>query len=73
MKTLLLPINPFKRLAKEAGIKRISNKACELLAKLSEEFASDLLKSALEITKSQKRTTMLERDVELAFKLKVKE
>jgi len=70
---VLLPINPFKRLARQTGIKRISNKACELLAVLSEEFASDLVKSALEITKSNKRTTLLDSDIETAYKIMKRE
>lgn len=67
---MTLPINPFKRLAKQCGVKRISWKACEFLAKSSEAFALELIKSALEVVKSDKRTTLLVSDVELAYKIK---
>jgi len=66
---MVLPINPFKKLAKGSGVNRIGGKSCELLAKLSEEFAIELIKSALEITKSNKRTTLLTSDIETAYKI----
>lgn len=68
---IILPINTFKKLSKNVGVKRISDKAVKLLAKLSEEFATDVIEYALEISKSEKRTTVLARDIEIASKLKV--
>ena len=67
---MLLPINSFKRIAKETGAKRISKKAIKSLAKLSEEYAIELAKTALEIMRASKRTTLIESDIETAFKIK---
>jgi len=69
---MILPINSFKRLAKQYGVKRISSNASKFLTKTSEEFASELIKSALEVVKSNKRTTLLVSDIELALKLRGK-
>jgi histone H3/H4 len=65
-----LPINPFKRLAKQNSCKRISQKACELLTKYSEEYAISLIKIATELAKNSNRTTILERDIEQAKNMK---
>ena len=65
----ILPVNTFDRLAKQNGVKRLSRKACELLAKYCEDYAIDLIKKARELSEHSERATILERDIEAAKKL----
>jgi histone H3/H4 len=67
----LLPVNSFRRLAKQNGCSRISDKACQLLTKYSEEYAISLIKRASELAKHSNRTTILDRDVEQAKNMKL--
>ena len=65
---MTLPLNPFKKIAKQNGVKRISQKACELLAQYCEEYTIELIKKAQIFSENSNRTTILERDVESAKK-----
>ena len=68
----MLPINPFKKLAKDNGAKRISDKAVKRLVELCELCAKELVAGGIEAMKNEdrRRSTLLPRDLELAAKLR---
>jgi len=65
----ILKVNSFRKLAKQNGIKRISDDACKLLAKYCEEYAVELVKKASILAQHAQRTTVTESDIEAVRKL----
>jgi histone H3/H4 len=63
-----LPIQPFIRLLKKFGAKRVSRKAAEELAKIVEEKLLEISKEAVVLTKHAGRKTILAEDIRLAKK-----
>ena len=64
----MLPLLPFERIAKKAGVKRISKDALEELRDIIEEYGTDLAEHAVKISRhADKRTVMLE-DVRFVVK-----
>jgi len=66
---MILKMNSFRKIAKQNGIKRISDDACKLLAKYCEEYAVELLKKAIILSEHAQRTTVTESDIETVRKL----
>lgn len=59
-----LPLAPLLRLAKEAGVERVSDDAKELIGRKADELIIALWKEANEKAKADKRVTILLRDLE---------
>ena len=57
---------PVRRLLKRAGAKRISDKAAEELAKILEDRAKAIIKTAKQLSEHSGRRTVLRRDVKMA-------
>ena len=60
----------FERLAKAAGVKRISRRALEELRDIVEEEATEIAAKSVAISRHAERNTVLDRDVRLAAGLK---
>jgi histone H3/H4 len=65
---MVLPVQPFIRLLKKFGAKRVSRKAAEELAKIVEEKLLEISKEAVVLTKHAGRKTILAEDIRLAKK-----
>jgi histone H3/H4 len=61
-----LSILAFERIAKSAGVKRISKDAVEELRDLVEEYGFDIAHKAVRISAHANRRTVKKRDVEFA-------
>ncbi len=62
----MLPLAAVERIARKAGVERISAEAVKEIARIAEEIATELAKDIEEITKHAKRKTVREEDVKLA-------
>lgn len=60
-----LPLAPIKRVAKNAGVERISEEAVEEIEEIVREIAEDLARDAIVATKHAGRVTVKERDIKL--------
>ena len=58
----------FERIARRAGIKRVSRAALVELRDLTEEKARDIAKKAVEVSEHAKRNTVLEQDIDFVTK-----
>lgn len=64
----MLPISPFEKIAKKAGIKRISKQALEELRDSIEEYGTAVAEKAVRISKHANRRTILVKDVQFVTK-----
>lgn len=62
----MLPLAAIERVARKAGIERISKEALEELKKLVEEIAQELAFEAAELAKHAGRKTIRPEDIKLA-------
>ena len=66
---MTLPLATFEKILKESGKDiRVSKKAAEEMIKVVEEVSRQLAGDALELARHANRKTILEQDVELAYK-----
>lgn len=64
-----LPLATFEKILKESGKDiRVSKRAAEEFIKVVEEISRQLAADALELAKHANRKTILEQDIELAYK-----
>ncbi len=63
------PIKPIERIAKNAGAKRISKTALKTLRSIMLDYAEDLAKDIVAVSKHAERNTVLRKDVLLVKKL----
>lgn len=68
MNTMVLPLQPFIRLLKKAGAKRVSRQAAKELARVIEEKLLEISKEAIVLTKHAGRKTITGEDIRLAKK-----
>jgi len=61
----MLPLATIERIARKAGIERISADAIKELAKTIEELGSDLALEAAQAARHAKRKTILREDIRL--------
>ncbi len=59
-----------EKIAKKAGIKRISKDALEELKEILEEYAMEIAITAQKIASHAERNTIKEKDIELALEIK---
>ncbi len=62
----MIPLAVVERIARKAGVERISREALEELKELIEEIAEDLAMEASELAKHAGRKTIKPEDVKLA-------
>ena len=67
-----MTIAPVKRLIEKAGGKRVSRGAAVELAKYLEKRAKDVASEAAELAKHSGRSTVMNRDVRMALKSRVR-
>ena len=63
------PTQPIERVAKQAGVKRISKRALRTLTNMTLDYAEDLAKDIVAVSKHCERNTVLAKDVMLVRKL----
>ena len=59
----MLPVLPFEKIAKNAGVKRMSRDATEELRDLMEEYATKIAERAVKLSFHAGRRTVMESDV----------
>jgi histone H3/H4 len=64
----MLPLLPFERIAKKAGVRRISKDAVEELRDTMDEYASKLAEMAVKISRHANRRTVKEEDIKFVTK-----
>ena len=60
----MLPVSPFERIAKKAGVKRISKDALEELRDQIEELGMEMAEQAVKISRHAGRRTVKREDVQ---------
>jgi len=63
----VLPLRPVKRIIQSAGIDRISEDANVKMAKILEDFGTEIASEAAKLAEHAKRKTLMPPDIELAF------
>lgn len=63
------PVQPIERVAKKSGVKRISKTAAKALRNVTLDYAEDLAKDIVAVSKHADRNTVLRKDVMLVRKL----
>ena len=63
------PIQPIERIARKAGVKRISKTASKALRNITLDYAEDLANDIVAVSKHAERNTILRKDVMLVRKL----
>lgn len=66
MEESILPLNPIKRIFKEAKCNKVSEKACEELKSELERIGFKIARKAIKASEHAERTTVLRKDVLLA-------
>ena len=64
----MLPISPFERIAKKAGIKRISKDALEELRDTVEEAGIEIAEKSVKISRHAGRRTVKKEDIRFIIK-----
>lgn len=64
----MLPLLPFERLAKKAGVKRISKDALEELRDIITEETMEIAEKAVKISRHANRRTVMKDDVRFVVK-----
>lgn len=64
----MLPLLPFERIAKKAGVKRISREAVEELRDTMDEYATEVAEKAVKISFHAGRRTVKAEDVGFVVK-----
>lgn len=64
----MLPLLPFERIAKKAGVKRISHEAVEELRDTMDEYATEVAEKAVKVSFHAGRRTVKEEDVRFVVK-----
>lgn len=64
----MLPLLPFERIAKKAGVKRISKDALEELRDIIEEYATDIAEKSVRLARHANRRTVKLDDVRFVVK-----
>jgi histone H3/H4 len=64
----MLPLHPFEKIAKKAGVRRISRLALEELRDTIEELGLDIARQAVEISRHAQRRTVKKRDIKFIVK-----
>jgi len=59
-----LPITPFEKIAKRAGVKRISKDAVEELRDIIEEIANEMADHAVRVSRHAGRKTVMKEDID---------
>ena len=59
----MIPLAPIERIARKAGVERISAKAIKELAKIIEELGHELALEAAQVARHAKRKTILKKDI----------
>ncbi|MEE9353929.1 MAG: histone family protein [Candidatus Thorarchaeota archaeon] len=67
-KDRIIPVAPVDKLIRNSGAERVSDKGAERLAQILEEVGEDIARRAFELTKHAKRTTITNKDIDLAYK-----
>ena len=62
----ILPLAPVERIIRKAGADRVAEGASVKLAKVIEEYATEVANEAIALAKHAKRTTVKEEDITLA-------
>ncbi|RLJ09416.1 MAG: histone [Candidatus Aenigmatarchaeota archaeon] len=68
MRTKEFPLKPLMRIAKKAGVKRISTDALKTLRNLTLEEAEECAREIVSLARHAGRKTILKRDVEFVVK-----
>ena len=68
MLDFMLPILPFERISKKAGVKRISRDALEELRDIIEELGMDMAEKAVKISRHANRRTVKKEDIHFVHK-----
>lgn len=66
-----MPLAPFERILRQAGGQRVSDEAVEELRKIVENFARDIARTAVEMSRHAKRITIKSADIDLALKVTI--
>ena len=64
----MLPLLPFERIARKAGVKRISRDAVEELRDIISEYAMETAEKAVKISRHANRRTVMLEDVKFVTK-----
>lgn len=64
----MLPFLPFERIAKKAGVKRISREALEELRDIATEDITEIAEKAVKISRHANRRTVMRQDVRFVLK-----
>jgi len=67
----MLPLLPFERIAKKAGVKRLSREALEELRDTMDEYAVELAEKAVRISRHVNRRTVKAEDVRFVTKAEI--
>ena len=66
----MLPLLPFEKISKKAGVKRISRDAIEEMRDIIEEIANEIADDAVRLSRHAERRTVKARDIEFVIKSK---
>ncbi len=64
----MLPMLPFERIAKKAGVKRISRDALEELHDIVEEYGMEIAERAVKLSRHANRRTVMVGDIRFVVK-----
>jgi len=64
----MLPVSPFERISKKAGVKRISKDAVEELRDIIEEIGIEMAEKATKISRHAGRRTVKREDIQFITK-----